>query len=146
MQGYLLFAAPAFFLVTADFWHHLSQMELSGVKKLVVNLILVLLFCLPIRYAIERSKPFTQMDRSPKWASDLRKLNQEHFSKAILFNYSHATEAMFYTDMEAYTYIPSESKIDSLVSDGYSVIINDNGNIPDIIFPQKGIYRRRLAD
>lgn len=51
---------------------------------------------------------------------------------------------MFYTNLTAYDYIPDRKKITELVADGYPVIINDDGKIPDDIKTIRGITIERF--
>jgi 4-amino-4-deoxy-L-arabinose transferase len=83
MQAYLLFTSPTIFMITADFFFMLSDYKRDHKPKWVYNLILLLLICLPIRYTIERVKPFEKIDRNPLWAIELRKLNKQNLEKRI---------------------------------------------------------------
>ncbi len=140
MQGYLLFTAPALFLMTADFFYYLISVRKDFKIKWIINIGLGFLIVLPVRYCIERLKAFEPADRNPHWAKDLRKLNDEHIQNGILFNYSRPIEAMFYTDLLAYSYIPSNQILAILRKKGYTIIINDHGKsipvdaeLPDFI-------------
>lgn len=144
MQAYILFISPALFLMTADFFYMLIDYKKNHKQKWLYNLVLILLIALPIRYMIERVKPFQQNNRNPDWAIDLRKLNDKKITKGVLFNYDKPIEAMFYTNLTAYQNIPDSNKITELVGDGYTVIINDDGKIPDDIKEIKGIMVERL--
>ena len=110
MQAYILFIAPALFLITAEFWNVLSSAEKNGYKKWFYNFILFLLIALPIRYSIERIKPFDNSERKPKYVDNLKKLNERNISRGVLFNYPKPIEAMFYTDLTVYPNLP-ETKI-----------------------------------
>ncbi len=147
MQAYILFISPALFLMTADFFFMLVDYKnelKNGLKNKVklqwfFNLILFLFIALPVRYMIERVKPFEKTNRTPVWTSDLRKLNDRKIAKGVLFNYEKPIEAMFYTNFTAYDNIPDSTKIVNLVADGYTIIINDNGKIPDNLKTIKGV-------
>lgn len=130
MQGYILFTSPALFIITALFYFELSAYMLSKKTKWFYSLILFLLIALPVRYTFERVKPFENLDRNPKWVIDLKKLNERKIVNGILFNYNSEIEAMFYTNLNVYSSIPSKEFIIELISKGYTVIINDNGKIP----------------
>lgn len=133
MQAYILFASPALFLMTSDFFFALFDYKKDHKPKWLFNLILFLLIALPIRYMIERVKPFERTDRSPQWVDDLKKFSDRKISNGILFNYDNPVEAMFYTNLAVYQDIPDKKTIDELVNEGYTVLINDKGNIPDNI-------------
>jgi hypothetical protein len=58
MQGYILFTSPALFMITAWFWVSLKNAKSTGFKKHLKYFILGLIIILPLRYSIERIKPF----------------------------------------------------------------------------------------
>ncbi len=144
MQAYILFACPALFIITAEFWYMLSVYKTNHKLKWFFNLILCLFIILPIRYSIERIKPFENTNRNPQWVKDLKRLNNEKNVNGVLFNYDKPIEAMFYTNLSVYSYIPNEKTITDLVNKGYDVIIN-NKNIPPSIKIIKGVRIENLA-
>jgi len=144
MQAYILFISPALFLMTAEFFFMLNDYKKNHKLKWFFNLILFLIIALPVRYMIERVEPFKQNNRNPDWAIDLRKLNDRKITKGILLNYDKPIEAMFYTNLTAYSYIPDRNKITHLIAEGYTLIINDDGKLPDDIKTIKGITIERL--
>lgn len=149
MQAYVLFTSPALFIVTAEFWIVLSEYKKTSKFKWFYSLVLILLIALPIRYSIERMKPFSQMERHPLWVKDLKALATKDFKNGILFNYSRPVEAMFYTDLVVYDYVPDKQTIDNLIAKGYNVAINNNNNsnrIPDEIKSMNSVYFLDLTD
>jgi len=145
MQAYILFTSPALFLMTSEFFFVIKDQRKSRWPKLLSKLILVLLIALPVRYMIERVKPFNQDNRNPAWATDLRKLNERKISKGVLFNYDRPIEAMFYTSLTAYPNIPDRNKLSGLIAEGYTVIINDDGKLPNEIKTIKGITIEKIS-
>ena len=87
MQAYILFIAPALFLITSEFFFTLNEYKKNYKLKWLFNFILLLFIALPIRYMIERVKPFENGNRNPGWVVDLRRLNDRNISNGILFNY-----------------------------------------------------------
>ncbi len=144
MQAYLLFISPALFLMTSDFFFMLNEYKKTHKLKWLYYLILILLIALPIRYMIERVKPFEQNNRNPNWAIELRKLNDKKIANGVLFNYDKPIEAMFYTNLISYPHIPDSIQIIDLIADGYTVLINDNGSLPNGVKTMKGITIERL--
>ncbi len=144
MQGYILFICPALFLITADFYFMLNEYKKKPKMKWFSNIISLLLIALPIRYMLERVKPFEQRDRNPTWAIELRKLNDRKVHNGVLFNYQRPIEAMFYTSLTVYPNIPDRNKITELIAIGYTVIINDDGKIPEEIKTIEGITIEKL--
>lgn len=146
MQAYILFTAPALFLITSEFFHMLLVYKRKHKFKILNELVLILLIALPIRYSFERLKPFEKRDKKPQWVSDLKELNDRNIEKGVLFNYERPIEAMFYTDLTVYSTIPERSFIIDKLSEGYTVIINDNGNIPKHFAVIEGVKIEKIAD
>jgi 4-amino-4-deoxy-L-arabinose transferase len=144
MQAYILFASPALFIMTSEFWFALSDLKKSYRLKWLINLLLVLFIALPVRYTIERTKSFEKRERKPHWVTNLKKLSKENTGNCVLFNYDKPIEAMFYTNVTVYPEIPEKTIIYELIEKGYSVIINDNGNIPEDIKKMKDVMTLNL--
>ena len=148
MQGYILFASPPLFMVSAAVWYKLSGYRgniLIGNKsqvmlKWTINLLLLLFILLPIRYTIERVKPF-QKNRKPQWVQDLKKSPKKNLSKGVLFNYDKPIDAMFYTDLIVYNTVPDKKTIQTLQQQGYIVLINDNGAISEDMLSLENVIR-----
>tara|TARA_X000000950_G_scaffold240726_1_gene293957 strand:+ start:1907 stop:3364 length:1458 start_codon:yes stop_codon:yes gene_type:complete len=132
MQGYILFTAPALFIITAAFFFELPKYRVAHKPKWLFSIVMILFIALPIRYGLERMKPFKNYDRNPKWVLELKKLNESNIQNGILFNYENPIEAMFYTDLVVYSSLPSKDKIVELINQGYQILINDNGNLNDL--------------
>ena len=132
MQGYILFTAPALLTMTAAFFFELYEYRVAYRPKWLFSIAMFLFIALPIRYGIERMKPFKKYERNPKWVSELKDLNQRNIKNGILFNYESPIEAMFYTDLVVYSAVPSRKKIKELIDDGYEVLINDNGELDNL--------------
>jgi len=139
MQNYILFIAPALFLITAGFYYEVLKYRAEHKYKWIFSLILILLIALPVRYTIERTKAFENRDRNTQWAQDLRDLNDKMIGKAVIFNYDRPIEAMFYTDMIAYNSLPEKNVVDNIIEKGYTVIINNKDKIPEDILSVPGV-------
>lgn len=145
MQGYLLFTAPALFIITAEFFFMLLSYREKHKLKPIMNIILILLIALPIRYGVERIKPFAKTKRNPNWALDLKELNAKKIQNGVLLNYDRPIEAMFYTDLTVYYFLPNDNQIDSLVQQGYNVLVND-ANISSQTKSIKGVKILHLTN
>lgn len=135
MQAYTLFTAPALFIILS--WHCIALMQkpLYFRHKIFSKIILALLVLLPIRYCIERVKPFKQRERYPEWVSVLKDLGQKYKgSNIVLFNEPRPIEAMFYTNFTAYSNIPEKDVIIELANNGYLILIRKADNIREKIF------------
>ncbi|MFM2386986.1 MAG: hypothetical protein RL660_1743 [Bacteroidota bacterium] len=143
-ETYLLIAAPAIFIVTAIFWFWLLAYSIDKKHRWLYNLVLLLLIALPLRYTIERVKPFQQHNRNTEWAIALRKLHKQNITKGVLFNYDRPIEAMFYTNLIAYETLPQPNIIITLLEQGYAVLINDNEKLPQSIRAIKGVIVRKI--
>ena len=130
MQGYTLFTAPALLIICGLFWNELKLFWKEKKNyRVLIGVVMAALILLPVRYSIERVKPFDTLDKSPEWVSDLKRFNEQlnKERKSILFNVNNPIEAMFYTDVEAaYEFIPGEEKLDSLKQAGFDIYINSN--------------------
>jgi 4-amino-4-deoxy-L-arabinose transferase len=139
LPAYILFTSPALFLMTAEFFVMLTDFKKEQHRKWLINLVLILLIAFPVRFTIERMKPFQKIERNPQWVADLKKLNERKIKNGVLLNYDKAIEAMFYTNLTAYQYIPDRNVISDLIGKEYTIIINENGNVPDDIKSIEGV-------
>ena len=121
MQGYLLFTAPAIFLVTAVCWDEWIGRWRPGKAGVWLGVLLLLIPVLALRYMVERVKPFSTAPRTPPWVADLKKLPEDKTGQTVLFNYPRPVEAMFYTGYTVYSWLPAARTLDSLQSQGYKL-------------------------
>jgi 4-amino-4-deoxy-L-arabinose transferase len=140
MSGYILFTAPSVFLITGVFWYYLYRYKSEMKYKWLTYSILFFLIALPLRYSIERIKPFEFRNRNPQWTQEIRNLGKRyHSTKTAVLNNAHPIETMFYTDFIACSHIPDTSSINNLLEKGYKVIIIDNGKLEGKVYQKKGI-------
>ena len=144
MQAYLFITAPALFFMTAEFFYALVRLKDRYRFKWIINLVLALIIILPVRYGVERLTVFELKDRNPQWVKDLKNLKKENPENGVLFNYNRPIEAMFYTDLTVYPSIPGADTISTLQEQGYTIIINDDGQIPNHLKDEE-IVRVKLA-
>jgi 4-amino-4-deoxy-L-arabinose transferase-like glycosyltransferase len=131
MQAYILFVCPALFIITADFCQYLIQLENTKFKW-VFNFIVILILITPIRYCIERLKPFKNEDSKISITASILKLKSSNFtSKDVLLNCNYPIEMMFYTNLTSYKGLPEINVIEDLIKKGYHVHINNHEKIPD---------------
>jgi 4-amino-4-deoxy-L-arabinose transferase-like glycosyltransferase len=124
MQGYIVFTAPALFIITGAFIEFLFTKNSKIKYSKYLSIIPYAIIILAIRYSLERIKPFSNKDRSPIEIGELKKLNNQ-YKNAILFNYQDPITAMFYTNMIAYPFIPTDSIINNLKQKGFNIFINE---------------------
>lgn len=146
MNGYVLFTAPALFIITGGFYNYVSELNLQKRSRFWVYGLLSLFILLPIRYTIERIKPFDNVDRRPMWVKEINNLDQRNIKDGVLFNYHYPIEVMFYTNLTAYETLPDVATIKNLLSNGYTVIINDDKNIPIEVRTIAGINWTKLPN
>jgi len=122
MQGYVLFSAPAYFFVTALFVDYLHcNIQATTFSKWLYAPVF-LLMALPIRYAIERTKPFSSQEQNFAWTHEMRKLRSlPNQNKTIVFNAERYVELMFYTDIIAYSHELTPNEYARLTRNGYTV-------------------------
>ncbi len=155
MQAYTIFTAPAIFIITGLFWHYLYHYRKRFRARWIIVTVLVLLLALPVRYSIERIKPFMIRERNPQWAQELRTLNAalDPKQQIVIFNAELPIETMFYVRCTAYSKIPDSLTLKSIEAKGYTILIRDNlisgsegikRNQDDIILPGYNVAYRQL--
>jgi len=130
MQGYILFAAPAIFIIMSYFWRELySNLNKIKYRKACI-VILIFLILLPLRYTLERTAPLEDKRDNLRWAEELKSLNNKIGpEKAVIFNVDRPVEAMFYTPYTVYSSTPTEEQIELIRRKGYKIYIYRDGNI-----------------
>ena len=126
---YLLISAPAFFVLLAHYWFHIKQRWTGSGPRWTVYSLLILLVGLPVRYTMDRITPFKRLERSPAWSQEAKLLKQRigASENVVVFNVEHNIEAMFYSGLTIYDYVPDDATIRRVIAGGDSVIINDDG-------------------
>jgi 4-amino-4-deoxy-L-arabinose transferase-like glycosyltransferase len=125
MQAYTLFTAPAIFILTAVAWEYLYRYRNRFKQKGIIVMSLILLIAFPVRYSLERIKPFTVRERNPQWSQELKEL-RKHLKgedKVVIFNAGYPIETMFYTNSTAYSIIPDPGELSAIKDDGYVIFI-----------------------
>jgi len=121
MQGYLLFTAPAIFVLTAFFTVYLRRINLKDKFKMPVYILILLLFSFPLIYSIDRLKI---MENNSQEGQSFKTEYAQYDEKTIIFNEPRSIEAMFYSNCAAvYPYTPSKAYLSKLKADGYRFII-----------------------
>ncbi len=140
MPGYVMISAPAIFMMLAwAFYNIKGKITIFRYKKLMIGF-LALLVLLPIRYSFERVKPFSSVNRNPRWAQKLRDLNGKvDGAKSAVFNVDHYIEAMFYANVSAYPFIPTREQINQAKSRGFKIFIYNDSRIPTEILKDSSV-------
>ncbi|MCX6286508.1 MAG: glycosyltransferase family 39 protein [Bacteroidetes bacterium] len=138
MIGYIIFTAPAIFIITGIFCQYLYRYRYK--YTWLIYTIILLLLALPVRYCIERVSFFEIRERRHQWAIDLKALkkNIHDERKTVIFNTAHPIEAMFYTGATAYPEIPEINVLGELRKKGFNIIVLDKGDLNNDV--------RKLAD
>ncbi|MCB9355743.1 MAG: glycosyltransferase family 39 protein [Lewinellaceae bacterium] len=132
MQGYIMFAAPAIFILTGVFVVFLMVNRRKFTYPKGAVLAASLLLALPLRYSIERIKPFEMKPRTEAWIDKMKSLaSGAPGSQKVIFNCRYPVETMFYTDMVAYETLPPKAKLEELNQNGYTIYIDNAFDIPD---------------
>jgi 4-amino-4-deoxy-L-arabinose transferase-like glycosyltransferase len=123
MQAYILFTCPVLFFITAEFYYDLPTFTILQRYKWVKQILMFLFIALPIRYSLERIKPF-QDNSMPEFVKSLILLKSVTDSNTVLFHYNKPIEAMFYTNIAAaYVELPNQKTVDSLLANNYNIVI-----------------------
>ena len=75
MPAYMMVAAPAIFLLQADFWLRLRERQAAAVtrgRRAVLAACLFVLALLPARYLLGPTGPLEHRDRNPEWPAAAR--------------------------------------------------------------------------
>lgn len=129
MQGYILLCSSAIFIMISLFFFEIKSCMIK--YNIALNLILMLLILLPIRYSIERIKPFSIEDRSRSWISEMKQIDTEDVNMAVVFNCRFPIKTMFHTNLIAYESIPDIGKLKNIKSEGYKIYIDNHKAIND---------------
>lgn len=132
MPGYTIFSAPAYFLLTAFFVRYLRLLSIKFkndyLKKLIL-LVMFLLIALPVRYAVERVKPFSEQERNPEWVTKIKAFGDrvKDMEKVLVFNTKRPIAMMFYTDVyAAYETLPEDGRLNAFLEEGFLVYIESH--------------------
>ncbi|HEY0780965.1 MAG TPA: hypothetical protein VGE98_00810, partial [Thermoanaerobaculia bacterium] len=137
MASYVMIAAPAVFLVIAAFWLRLRAAAPEAAWARALRALgLFLLLALPLRYTLERLKPWSDYDRDPAWARQLKALPARLGpQKAALFGVDHPIEAMFYTPYPAYPGLPNAATVAMLRAQGFRTVVVQPPGAPAPVSP-----------
>ena len=131
MPGYIMMSAPAIFILLAYQCGDILEKSRHTRLRIPALILVALLIVLPVRYCLERAKPFSRLDRNPRWAQELRALPEKlRPGKAAVFNVRHEIEAMFYAPVTAYSFIPTQTQVDEARRQGFSVYVYDGPAVP----------------
>jgi len=131
MPGYIMMSSPAIFILLAYQCGDIIEKSRGTQLRIPALVLVALLIALPVRYCMERAKPFSRHDRNPRWAQELRALPEKlRPGKAAVFNVQHEIEAMFYAPVTAYSFIPTRAQIEEARRQGFSVYVYDSPAVP----------------
>jgi 4-amino-4-deoxy-L-arabinose transferase len=129
MPNYVMLSAPAVMLMVATFTDRLLSLlqtgALAGARRKAAWAAVALLLILPVRFMLERYKPFRRWEKETEQAMKLRRLGTSLASeeKVVLFNASSPFDAMFYTGRTAYPSPPTDEERRQCEARGYRVIV-----------------------
>ncbi len=128
MQAYTLFAAPALLIITGEFLVVILDRFKSTKYRLASVVLVVIMIALPIRFSVERVKPFQIESYEQDWNNDLKSFSKKHANaeRLVVHNVSHPMELMFYLNCTAYEAKLDEAMIADLEIKGYQVIEFEN--------------------
>lgn len=134
MQGYILFVAPALFIITAEFFEVLQttlRTQTKGIYRLGGYLVMAAILVLPLRYCYERSQfGFGPVEEDSR-RSVYKQLNGKYPEKTVLLNCKWPIECMFYTPYIAYPNSEiSQQAQQTIISKGFNILyLNDAGTL-----------------
>jgi 4-amino-4-deoxy-L-arabinose transferase-like glycosyltransferase len=128
MTGYVLFTAPAFFILIAVFWVKNEDFFKAHRFLKYVPLLIVLL---AVRYGIERVKPFKNQAELVEKRAKIEALVAQTTPRTVIFNVKNYVELMFYSDRIAYERLPTPDDLANIKAKGYSAAVLDDGQLAD---------------
>jgi 4-amino-4-deoxy-L-arabinose transferase-like glycosyltransferase len=138
MVSYILFTAPAIFIVLSSFWWHFKDNPLK--TKWLNQLVLTAMIVLAVRYCYERmwffkdhSEPITKTI----WMKNLNQIIKNE--KTVIFNWDSYIEGMFYTPFILYPQLPTDEQIKDIKAKGYDVYIVKTPSLPSDFLSNQGI-------
>lgn len=129
MKAYTLFVAPALFIATALLFVYLYENRNQFRFRWLVNTILILLIALPVRYSVERIKPFKERAPIPAIVPKIQSLKLTADS-IVVIKTAQPIEIMFYTGAMAYDKVPTLEELESIVESGYTVFTENHDELP----------------
>ncbi len=137
MPGYILFTAPAFFIILSSFiFFCLKQSKYQYFFKFLS----VIVIFLALRFGYERIKPFKDYSylkiQKEQILSYKTKFDKE---KVVIFNTKSNIETMFYTPFLAYEKIPSLAEIELAKRNDYQIGVVFENDLPDYILNDKTV-------
>jgi 4-amino-4-deoxy-L-arabinose transferase-like glycosyltransferase len=131
MWGYVLFTAPAIFIIETLFvWHiKFNYTRFTLLRQILVYALIIL----AIRYSYERVFPFPTENyvRQAKNAQDIKDLSKElsKTEKNVIFGVENYVAYMFYHEgTTAYPFVPEQTVLDSLRKEKYHIIVVNANN------------------
>jgi len=146
MEGYVIVAAPATFLILAYWWWDTLEIAKRRKKlRLPIFILLVATILLSVRYAVERMKPLQHDKEEMMITQEIQKLPEKFpNSKTVIFNTRRYIQIMFFTPFVAYRDMPSRDELGKLELEGYHIVVIDDGNLSDEIKKDSSIRVVRL--
>lgn len=142
MPAYVLFTGPAAFLMTAHAWDRWRDKapQLESVPRLLLTGLLALLLLLPMRFSLERLKPWLDQSRQRAAAERLHRLAARvDRPDAVAFNVREYIEVMFHSAATVYPFVPDSAQIESVRRQGRSVYVLDDGTLPDALRARRDV-------
>jgi 4-amino-4-deoxy-L-arabinose transferase-like glycosyltransferase len=129
MVSYILFTAPAIFIILSSFWWELKDNPLK--IKWLNQLILTAMIVLAVRYCYERMWFFRDNSEPINKTVWMKNLNQKIKSeKSVIFNWDNPIEGMFYTPFTFYQNLPTDEQLKDIKTKGYDVYIVRTPSLP----------------
>jgi len=138
MQGYVLFTAPAHFLIIALF---ISFLQKRKQQHWFFKILIAAFFVLAIRYGFERVKPFTFDSEKATQTLNIKKLSELLPKKSVVFNSPLAVEIRFYTNIPAYERMPTGKEVDFFVEKGFQIMVVGEPEFPEGMLEKIGSNR-----
>jgi len=124
MPAYTLIAGPAIFMITAVSCYDSLRFANQAKKyKWLPKLIAASFIVLPVRYAIERIKPFADNRELKMKAEELKQRKKLVRGATVFLNDPDYIQTMFFTNATSYPYIPADTIVARLEKNYHVVVL-----------------------
>lgn len=144
MRGYVMLSAPAIFFVYSFFlceiraWYYAKK---SRIRYTCVGIFSLILLLLPVEQSVSQI-PLLEESRSKdklfRKIMNLQKMMGH--GDVVIFNTNNPIETMFYTPYTAYSCVPTEEQIQTMIKKGYKIGIFSKGKIPSTFKNNKNVF------
>lgn len=128
-EVYMSAVISSMFILCAFCIYSFKEFNLIRKSKTSYIILFYIIFLgLPIRYCVERIKPFERRLEKPAWRMELEALTQKiDLNNTVLVNEEHYLEARFYYDIKAY-HVLNDYDLDRIRNKGFTILSREGSS------------------